>query len=232
MWNGKKKALTFSFDDGVMQDRRLVEILKKYGLKGTFNLNSGMMYHECVWNTGGVDVIRLNHDECLELFGDFEPAVHTLTHPDLLSEGDYMRERQIAGDKANLERLFGRKIYGMAYPGGSGTSDELIELVSRFGIKYARLPYDIKYEDVTFDVPQDLFRLTGVKISNGKLSDIAEKFVKLDRPELSLLYIWGHSYEFDINGSWDRFEEICSMLSGRDDTFYGTNHECLQPFYK
>ena len=109
MWNGKKKALTFSFDDGVMQDRRLVEILKKYGLKGTFNLNSGMMYHECVWNTGGVDVIRLNHDECLELFGDFEPAVHTLTHPDLLSEGDYMRERQIAGDKANLERLFGRK---------------------------------------------------------------------------------------------------------------------------
>ena len=29
MWNGKKKAVTFSFDDGVTQDIRLVEILNK-----------------------------------------------------------------------------------------------------------------------------------------------------------------------------------------------------------
>lgn len=232
MWNGLKKAVTFSFDDGVMQDRRLVEILKKYGLRGTFNLNSGMMYHECVWNTCGVDVIRLNHDECLELFGDMEAAVHSLTHPDLLAENDYMRERQIAGDKANLERLFGREIYGMAYPGVSGTSDELIDLAKRFGIKYARFPYDIEYGDVTFDVPQDLFRLTGVKISNARLADIAESFVRLDRPEPSLLYIWGHSYEFDIDDSWGDFERICERLSGKNDIFYGTNHECLQPFYK
>lgn len=41
MWNGKKKAVTFSFDDGVTQDIRLIEIFNKYGLKGTFNLNSG-----------------------------------------------------------------------------------------------------------------------------------------------------------------------------------------------
>ncbi len=41
MWNGKKKAITFSFDDGVLQDIRTIEILDKYGLKGTFNLNSG-----------------------------------------------------------------------------------------------------------------------------------------------------------------------------------------------
>ena len=46
MWNGKKKAVTFSFDDGVTQDIRLIEILNKYGLKGTFNLNSGLMAKE------------------------------------------------------------------------------------------------------------------------------------------------------------------------------------------
>ena len=38
---GLAKALTFSYDDGVEQDIRLVEILDKYGMKGTFNLNSG-----------------------------------------------------------------------------------------------------------------------------------------------------------------------------------------------
>ena len=42
MWNGKKKAVTFSYDDGVTQDRRLVEMMNTYGVKGTFNLNSGM----------------------------------------------------------------------------------------------------------------------------------------------------------------------------------------------
>ena len=40
MFNGKNKALTFSFDDGVTQDERLINIFNKYGLKGTFNLNS------------------------------------------------------------------------------------------------------------------------------------------------------------------------------------------------
>ena len=37
----KKKALTFSYDDGQIYDRRLVEIFNRYGLKGTFHLNSG-----------------------------------------------------------------------------------------------------------------------------------------------------------------------------------------------
>ena len=41
MFNGKMKAVTFSYDDGVMQDVRLIEILDKYNLKATFNLNAG-----------------------------------------------------------------------------------------------------------------------------------------------------------------------------------------------
>ena len=43
MWNNKKKAITFSFDDGVTQDIRLIEILNRYGLKGTFNINSCLL---------------------------------------------------------------------------------------------------------------------------------------------------------------------------------------------
>ena len=42
-WQGKKKAVTFSFDDGVTQDIRLIEILNRYGLRGTFNLNSELL---------------------------------------------------------------------------------------------------------------------------------------------------------------------------------------------
>ena len=39
---GKTRALTLSYDDGVEQDIRLIEIMKKNGLKGTFNVNSGL----------------------------------------------------------------------------------------------------------------------------------------------------------------------------------------------
>ena len=39
--DGKSKVLTLSYDDGVVQDIRFIEILDKYGLKGTFNINTG-----------------------------------------------------------------------------------------------------------------------------------------------------------------------------------------------
>ena len=58
MWNGKKKAITFSFDDGVWQDRRLIEIFNKYGLKGTFNLNSEAFGMPNTYNAFGKDVNR------------------------------------------------------------------------------------------------------------------------------------------------------------------------------
>ena len=42
MWNGKTKAITLSYDDGTLQDIRFVELLNKYNLKATFNLNSSL----------------------------------------------------------------------------------------------------------------------------------------------------------------------------------------------
>ena len=43
---GKHKVLTLSYDDGKIQDRRLVKIFNKYGIKATFNLNSGLRYEK------------------------------------------------------------------------------------------------------------------------------------------------------------------------------------------
>ncbi len=37
------KYLTFSYDDGVTQDIRLIELFNKYGMKATFNINSGLL---------------------------------------------------------------------------------------------------------------------------------------------------------------------------------------------
>ena len=40
---GKQKAFTMSYDDGVTQDERLIAYMNQYGIKGTFNLNAGLM---------------------------------------------------------------------------------------------------------------------------------------------------------------------------------------------
>ena len=52
---GKSKALTLSYDDGVEQDRTLLDILNAAGLKCTFNLNSGCFPPEGhVWPEGQI----------------------------------------------------------------------------------------------------------------------------------------------------------------------------------
>lgn len=61
------------------------------------------------------------------------------------------------------------------------------------------------------------------------LFDIIDRF--LSGEETQLLYIWGHSYEFDGNHNWDRLEEICRRLSGREDVFYGTNRQVLEQYF-
>jgi len=40
--NGKAKAVTMSYDDGVFQDIKLIEIFSKHGIKSAFHLNGGL----------------------------------------------------------------------------------------------------------------------------------------------------------------------------------------------
>ena len=63
---------------------------------------------------------------------------------------------------------------------------------------------------------------------NPKTEEIVEQFLAMETDEPQLLYIWGHSYELDFDDTrWERFENLCEMLSGKEDIFYGTNKEVL-----
>ena len=46
---GLNKAFTFSYADGVTQDERLIALFDRFGVKGTFNINSGL------YGVGGID---------------------------------------------------------------------------------------------------------------------------------------------------------------------------------
>ena len=90
MFQGKNKAITFSYDDGVIQDKRLIPLLDKYGLKATFNLNSELfgMTHIHQNNGKPYEHVKICAKEVRELYERHEVAVHTLTHPRLTEVSD------------------------------------------------------------------------------------------------------------------------------------------------
>ena len=75
------KYVTFSFDDGVEQDKRFVSELNKYGFKATFNINTGIQTRANCWVNNGVEIHRMNIKGLKELYAGHEVAVHSLTHP-------------------------------------------------------------------------------------------------------------------------------------------------------
>ena len=54
-----------------------------------------------------------------------------------------------------------------------------------------------------------------------------DRFLNMDTDEPQLLYIWGHSYEFDVDDNWEYMESILKKLAFHDDIFYGTNSQVL-----
>lgn len=229
MWNGKKKAVTFSFDDGVTQDIRMIEILNKYGLKCTFNLNSEFLGLEGTLDRNGRTVRhdKIPADRIKEIYKDHEVAVHTLTHPLLPSLSDEEIIRQVEKDRQNLSKLCGYEVVSMAYPcGGENNNDRVAEIIkNNTGVKLARTITST----YNFDLQSNLLRFNPtVYYVENCLDEIIEKFLALETDTPALLYIWGHSYEMDAEYiTWEKFEEVCKRLAFHDDIYYGTNKDVL-----
>ncbi len=224
-FNGKNKLLTFSFDDGNIDDIRLVEILNKYGLKGTFNLCSGSLTYCDCWRYCNVkDVRHINFTEHSDLYDGHEIACHSYTHPHLEELDDGTLYNQIALDKKLLEFMFSEDIVGMAYPFGT-YNDKVVEALEKCGIKYSRT---IKATN-DFSFPQNpLLWHPTCHFRSDKLEELTEKFLNSNPNEPQLFYIWGHSYELVTEEDWQEFESFCQKISGKDDIYYCTNREVLE----
>ncbi|MBO5778669.1 MAG: polysaccharide deacetylase family protein [Clostridia bacterium] len=223
--NGKLKAITLSFDDGVIQDRRLIEILNRYGLKGTFNLNSQLFNVTIqVGSTVRIDHTKIDPSEVAPLYSGHEVAVHTLTHPNLTTLSDEEIIRQVEEDRKNLSALCGYEVIGMAYPCGGVNNNDHVAAVIRenTGVQYSRtITSTYSYEQ-----QENLYRFNPtIHVIDSRTEEICRAFLEAEFDSPKLLYLWGHSYEFDFDNSWDRFEAICKLISGHDDIFYGTNRE-------
>lgn len=119
--NGKSKAFTMSYDDGTIHDRRLVEIMNRYGIRGTFNLNAGFLGQTC-WIGGlhgKLDISKIEPDEVPTLYAGHEIAGHGLNHASPTDIGSSAYFYETIEDKAALEHLTGKLVRGYAYPFGA-----------------------------------------------------------------------------------------------------------------
>ena len=230
--NGKLKAITLSFDDGVTQDARLIELLDRYGLKCTFNLNSAIFGKPGrLTNSRGESADHNKVDPAIvaSLYKNHEVAVHTLTHPNLTTLPDEEIIRQVEEDRKNLTAICGYEVIGMAYPcGGVNNNDHVAKVIKEnTGVKYSRTITST----YSWEQQENLYRFnpTVYHIENfDALMDMSKKFIgmKCDKPQI--FYIWGHSYEMDYKPDyWVRMEEFWVLISGHEDIFYGTNKEVL-----
>lgn len=228
-----KKILTFSYDDGVTQDLRLIEILNRYHLKGTFNLNSGCLGQKNHFMCRGAMVrhMRFTAGAAQRVYAGHEIAVHTLNHPNLTKMDDAEVIRQVREDQRALEAIAGYPITGMAYPeGGVNHDDRVVRLIrENTNLRYARTITS----SYSFHPQQDLLRFapTVYHIEWERMEELAEAFIHLKTDTPKLFYIWGHSYEFDIDDSWERFERLCARLAFRRDMQYLTNRQAFDYIY-
>lgn len=229
--DGKTKALTFSYDDGVEQDRQLIEMLNAYGAKATFNLNTGVMGLKGTAESGEriASHNKIKAEEIKGVYEGHEIADHGKYHALLYGTDTLRCTEEIISCRRELEEIIGKIITGYAHPYGAYDENVLYALKS-CGVEYARTIEDSH----SFQIPKDFLTWHPTcHHDDEKLFDLAEAFLK-DVAEFSypgpakLFYIWGHSYEFDQNKNWNRMEEFLKMMSGRKDVWYATNIEIVR----
>ena len=215
----KPKALTLSFDDGTKSDIKMVEILDKYGIKCTFNLNSGL------FDKGS----RISADQVAELYKSHEVAAHGYNHLKYENIDDLSIIIDIYKDRKELEKLTSNIIKGFAYPYGINERERISKSVKEAGILYGRTTK----QTLDFSLPENFLLWDPTCHCLAKeLTKLTEEFLKpIEFSELKwspakLFYIWGHSYEFKEN--WQACEDLCKQLGAHNDVWYASNMEIMR----
>lgn len=224
--NGKAKAFTLSYDDGTIHDRRMLDIVNKYGVRGTFNLNSGFLGVEDIKEgpLGTFDQSKISAEEITSLYEGHEVAGHGLYHASPTDVGTSAFMYETIEDKAALEKIIGKLVRGYAYPFGN-FNDKAKDILHYAGYHYART-VEVTHN---FALPHDFLAWNATCHHNDpQLMELAEAFCKDDFMARNkyLFYVWGHSYEFALDNSWNKIEELCKYMHEHgENIWFATNIE-------
>lgn len=204
------KIISLSFDDGTIYDTKFIELLNKYGLKATLNLNSGL--NDFVWYYEGNPIKRLDLKKSKDIYRCHEVASHSLTHPYFSSLSEQEIEKEVNEDIKNLTEIFGREIAGFAFPFHDQTEENIQTVRKCTNLQYIRYSYlTDKY------LPEDRYH-----IPINALYDDQDIYIKLESfkkndCDNALFVIAGHSYEFEMKNDWDKLEKLLSYLKNDNE---------------
>jgi len=227
----KKVAVTTSWDDGHLLDLRLAQMLQDAGLKGTFYVAPGSREFP--------ERDLLSSRQVNDLSGAFEIGAHTLTHPRLTRVSLADARREIAGSKLALEEITGKEITTFCYPGGAYTAAH-VQMVRDAGYRYARTvgryaftvrnPYEAPTTLHAYRHWSDLAdmarfaRFRPQRFARYLQWDELAKAMFDHTAEVGGVYhLWGHSWEIDQHGDWERLASVFSYIAGRPEVIYATN---------
>ncbi len=210
-----KKAITLSYDDGNIFDRRLCEIMAKHGVKGTFNINSAQ----------SGEGRRMTTEECVELYQKhgFEVAYHGAKHLFYTCVSSSRVMLDIVNDRIALERACGDFVIGGAYPFGAYNHD--VKEMHRFaGILYNRTTHST----YGFELPTDWLEWNPTcHHDHPEMMSLLEKFLAGKPWMAQVFYLWGHSYEFNDKDNWEVIEKFCERVEGAP-VWFATNGEIYE----
>ena len=224
---GREKALSFTFDDGCVEDRRLLDKIGELGLRATCNLNSDWFELVLPYNR------RPDAEETLSAHDReyVEVACHGAKHADCMRMDGPSFLWDAMKDRAKLEEMFRHPITGYAYPQGAVTESAKRDL-ELAGFEYAR---GVGFYG-NFDLPRDLYNIQGtIDLLGGGTDELIDRFLALKCDT----WIWGdtdakffemfvHSYSIDSEDKWALAFSRLEKLAGRDDLWYATNIEVVR----
>jgi peptidoglycan/xylan/chitin deacetylase (PgdA/CDA1 family) len=196
-----------SWDDGVVDDIRLTELLRRHGAKAAFNLNPGLHQQQRSFSFqyGDKAVLRLSRDELANIYAGFEIANHSLTHaylPDL-SPDDLMRE--VRDSRRLLQDWFQQPIRGFCYPFG-GFNPAVKDAIRLAGHIYART---VAALESVFPPADPLEFGANCHFTDPSFWTRYEQARTLD----SVFFFWGHSYELVNEAMWADLENKIAGIS-------------------
>lgn len=228
-----KKYFTLAFDDGITQDERIIEILKKYDAYcATFYINTGLYGKNSPEVSSVTTHLRYTEEELMSgIYDGFDVQSHSYNHNGLQSydSDPDMLKYYMDLDVSNIEKITSVKPVGLAYPIGTYTAKTVENLLNYTDIRYART---IK-ETEKFNLPSNFMEWNPTcSIVDQNLLNRAEIFLNAECTEDMLFYVWGHGYNLDgtTDKAWEIFESLIKMMSESDDIVLVTNTEFYELF--
>ncbi len=256
-----KVYLTTSWDDGSVNDLRLLKLLNQYSVKGTFYVPQNFPGKDGKYSAYSR---RLSIEEIKTISLTQELGAHSLSHSDLTVLTGAELQKEVAESKTFLEEIIGKKVQVFSFPGGK-FNDGVIDEIKTAGYLGARAtkqlnfktpnesfslgvsvqcsPFPFRKKDANkyywkkifnplSNYGYELFHFASLIPDLYSWQSFARAFLKYVMEHGNYFHLWGHSWEIEKYGMWPDLENFLKYVSHRKDCIYLTNGDLMNRIKK